>query len=73
MDGASWEETGLRVGGDGTGSLAPLKQLMPPVIVTPRSDGKVTSSGGLDLAAFLGDPSAIEVGGTGIEPATKRV
>jgi hypothetical protein len=36
---------------------------MPPVIVKREGTGwKIT--GGFDLAAFLGDPSALDVGGT---------
>jgi hypothetical protein len=42
---------------------------MPPVIVKRDGDGwKIT--GGCDLAVFMGNPSLIDVGGTGIEPAT---
>ena len=45
---------------------------MPPLILTPVKGGWEIS-GGLDLAVFLGTGSVEDVGGTGIEPATRRV
>ena len=50
-----------------------LKRLMPPVVLTPTRGGWKLS-GGLDWEALLDDQGAQrEVGGTGIEPATRAV
>jgi site-specific DNA recombinase len=49
-----------------------LMRHMPPLILTPAKDGwEIT--GGFDCALFLGIGSVKDVGGTGIEPATRRV
>ena len=51
-----------------------LKRFMPPVILTPHEGDGWKISGGFDLEATLDEGSAVrEVGGTGIEPATRAV
>ena len=49
-----------------------LAKHMPPLVVTPI-DGGWEITGGFDMATFVGVVSVEEVGGTGIEPATRRV
>ena len=51
-----------------------LKRFMPPVVLTPHDGDGWQISGGFDLEATLDQGSAVrEVGGTGIEPATRAV
>ena len=51
-----------------------LERFMPPVVLTPHEGDGWKISGGFDLEATLDEESAVrEVGGTGIEPATRAV
>ena len=51
-----------------------LKRFMPPVVLAPHGGDGWKISGGFDLEATLDEQSAVrEVGGTGIEPATRAV
>jgi hypothetical protein len=51
-----------------------LKGFIPPVVLTPHERDGWEISGGFDLEATLDEKSAVqEVGGTGIEPATRAV